>query len=249
MTATRRPETGDRTAFLDRLRQHAASGAARTAAVQSAHPPPPPDPAAPAIGFRLVEPADDGTPADLVQVFRQVALDQHAVVDLVAAATVPVDVLAGLVRAHRIERAVVTEEEGVRPVADELAALGVDVSTDRRPTTAARADLGVTSAVAAIAATGSVVVDCEVAGSRTTSLLPRVHLCVLDAGSIVATPGQVLRPLGDGRSLPSNLVLISGPSRTGDIEQLITLGVHGPVAVHVVVTSVPQGANRTSDAS
>jgi L-lactate dehydrogenase complex protein LldG len=93
--------------------------------------------------------------------------------------------------------------------------------------------------VAAVAATGSLVLDCRDAGSRTVSLLPRVHLCVLPAGRVVAAPADVLRPLGraagDPGALASNLVLVSGPSRTGDIEQLLTIGVHGPVAVHVVL--------------
>jgi L-lactate dehydrogenase complex protein LldG len=53
---------------------------------------------------------------------------------------------------------------------------------------------------------------------------------------IVPTISEVLRPLtGHPERLPSNLVVVSGPSRTGDIEQLITLGVHGPTRVHIGV--------------
>jgi len=98
------------------------------------------------------------------------------------------------------------------------------------------ADLGVTSAVAAVAATGSIVVSSAAARGRTASLLPRVHLCVVPVDRLVATPAEVLR----GRTHPpSNLVFITGPSRTGDIEQVMTLGVHGPTAVHVIVTAAP----------
>jgi L-lactate dehydrogenase complex protein LldG len=99
----------------------------------------------------------------------------------------------------------------------------------------AEAGLGVTSAVAAIATTGTVVQDSHAAGGRSVSLLPPVHLCVLPASRIVATSAEVLRPLGDGRTLPSNLVLVTGPSRSGDIEQIMTLGVHGPLAVEIAL--------------
>jgi L-lactate utilization protein LutC len=51
----------------------------------------------------------------------------------------------------------------------------------------------------------------------------------------VATSADVLRSLGDGRALPANLVLITGPSRSGDIEQIMTLGVHGPLAVEIAL--------------
>ena len=232
-------ESGDRTAFLARLRRQAARTSTPPEPRWPAHPAPAPEASAPEIRFRLVDPADDGTAADLVDVFRRVATDQKAAVDVVAAADVPADLLTGLVREHAITSAVVSAEPRARALVEPLRALGVEVSTDLSPAAAARADLGVTSAVSAIAATGSAVVDCAVAGSRTASLLPRVHACVIDAASIAATPADVFRPLGDGRSLPSNLVLISGPSRTGDIEQLITLGVHGPVAVHFIVTASP----------
>ena len=104
---------------------------------------------------------------------------------------------------------------------------------DYLPGTGVGADLGVTSAIAAVAATGSVVVDAAAAGGRGASLLPTVHLCVVPRARLVATPSDVLRR--GAMPLPSNRVLVTGPSRTGDIEQIITLGVHGPTAVHVLL--------------
>ncbi len=95
------------------------------------------------------------------------------------------------------------------------------------PLAVARACLGVTGAVAGLARTGTVVVDSSRAGSRLVSLLPPVHLAVLPAIALVPDHGAFLRSL-DLASLPSGLVLISGPSRSSDIELELTLGVHGP---------------------
>ena len=72
------------------------------------------------------------------------------------------------------------------------------------------------------------------------SLLPSVHLCVLPVDRLFATPADVLRRLGSGADAPPpSLVVVTGPSRTGDIEQLLTRRVHGPGTVLIVVTRVP----------
>lgn len=240
MTIQTPPESGDRSAFLDRLRERAAGGDDHRAG--SAHPQPAPQASAPTIGFRRVEPGPEQGPVDLADVFAAVAGDQDAIVHRTAGTQLPLDVLRTIVTDHHITTAVVSAEPMARAHAGALRELGVDVSTTTDPAEVGVADLGVTSAVAAIAATGSVVTDCSVAGSRTVSLLPRVHLCVVPADAVVATPADVLRGLGgDARALPSNLVLISGPSRTGDIEQLLTLGVHGPIAIHVALTGLEPG--------
>jgi L-lactate dehydrogenase complex protein LldG len=57
------------------------------------------------------------------------------------------------------------------------------------------------------------------------------------AGAVVASPGDVLRPLT--APLPAAVAFVTGPSRTGDIEQLLTRGVHGPVAVEIVLVGAP----------
>lgn len=226
--ASRRGESGDRRAFLDRLSQRAA----RPVPTNLAHPPPDPDPRAPQIGYRLL---DEGR--SLVDVFETVATDQSARVHRTAATVPPSRVLRRIINDHGVQRAVATEEPIAQATASVLAGLGVDVRA-AEPAEAAGADLGVTECRAAIAATGSVVLDVDANRSRSASLLPPVHLCILDACALVGSPGEVLRPLSRASRLPSSLVLVSGPSRTGDIEQLMTLGVHGPVAVHVVVTNL-----------
>jgi L-lactate dehydrogenase complex protein LldG len=94
----------------------------------------------------------------------------------------------------------------------------------------AQADLGITGAVVGIALTGSIVVDSRRAGGRLVSLLPKTHLALLPTNRVVAQPGDVLRNISTWfpEGLPSNMVFITGPSRSADIELQITKGVHGP---------------------
>lgn len=100
----------------------------------------------------------------------------------------------------------------------------------------AAAELGITGAIAGIALTGSIVLDSSQRGARLASLLPDVHVALLDRRSIVSTPGDLLRALSERTTpLPSNLVLVTGPSRSADIELQLTVGVHGPRRVLIVL--------------
>jgi L-lactate dehydrogenase complex protein LldG len=216
-------ETGDREAFLARLRGRLAGGVP----ANPVHPLPPPLTEVPPVVPR------DLDRADLAGTFERAATAVAAVVHRVPDGGPPLDVLAEVVAAHGVRRAVTSAEPEAIAAGEALAGLRVEVAPYDR-TTGAAADLGVTGAVAAVAATGSVVIDAAVAGGRGASLLPTVHLCLVPVARLVATPADVLRALGGTRP-PSALVLVTGPSRTGDIEQLLTLGVHGPVAVHVVL--------------
>ena len=215
MTAT---EQGDRAAFLGRIR--ARQGPPPTI---GPHPPPPAPVVVPEVRYTFL----DGAP-DLLEAFLDAARRVSATVHTEPLA----DAVADLVGTHDVRRAVLSREpaaQALRPVRE---GLGVEVA-DHDPVAGAAADLGVTSCVAAVAATGSVVVDSDVAGGRGASLLPSVHLCIVPRHLVVATPSDVFRR--GRRPLPSNRVLITGPSRTGDIEQIITLGAHGPTAVHLLV--------------
>ena len=164
----------------------------------------------------------------LVEVFSAEAERVDAVVHLEA----PDSALAAVVEAHGVTTAVVSAEPAVQALVPALEQLGVVVGPPEREAAAA-ADLGVTGAIGAIAATGSVVVDADLVGGRTTSLLPRVHLCVLHRADLVADTADLFRR--PPRPLPAHRVVVTGPSRTGDIEQILTLGAHGPVALHVLV--------------
>jgi L-lactate utilization protein LutC len=95
------------------------------------------------------------------------------------------------------------------------------------------ADVGITSAAAAIAETGSLVCTSGPDCWRGLSLIPPIHVAVIRADQIL--PDLLDWFSGPPEPLPANITLISGPSKTADIEGILITGVHGPGEVHVVV--------------
>lgn len=219
-------EHGDRNAFLDRIRSR--QGRPDTG---GPHPPPPAPEFVPELRYRSLDDVDPDDPVALLPVFVAAARAAEATVDVVDD-EVPAELLLRFVSDHEVTTAVTSREREAVALGSALAAAGVTVAPYDREV-AAGADLAITSATHGVAATGSVVVDSATAGSRAVSLLPRIHLCVLPITRLVASHADVLRD--QQRPMPSGRVLITGPSRTGDIEQRLTLGAHGPVALHVVV--------------
>lgn len=138
--------------------------------------------------------------------------------------------LRSVVSQLAVRRAVVSRDPECDGIVPALESLGVAVLPPGDAEAAARADLGITGALAGIALTGSLVIDTRRSGTRLASLLPDVHLALLRRASIVATPGQIFRHLDRWlpAGLPSSLILITGPSRSADIELELTIGVHGP---------------------
>ncbi|MBU0515760.1 MAG: lactate utilization protein [Proteobacteria bacterium] len=100
---------------------------------------------------------------------------------------------------------------------------------------AATCAIGIGRAMGAVAESGSVVV--AAAHGRAVSLLPWCQVTILRAQDIYPTVGDCLAALSGEKwaSLGSSLSFITGPSKTGDIESTLVLGVHGPGRVHVIV--------------
>ena len=141
--------------------------------------------------------------------------------------------IADALVAANAARAVVTNERECDGVRELVADHDVELVDYDDAAAVATCDVGITGARAAIALTGSIVVDAGRAGGRTVSLLPPLHLAFVRADAIVATPGDLWRSMA--APMPSNLVQVTGPSRSADIELVITLGVHGPRALWVGV--------------
>jgi L-lactate dehydrogenase complex protein LldG len=95
--------------------------------------------------------------------------------------------------------------------------------------------VGITGAHGALADTGSIVVVSGPGRGRIASLLPPTHIAVIGADQLSPTLATFLRTNPDIADVGSNVVAITGPSRTGDIEGTLVLGVHGPGDLHVIV--------------
>jgi L-lactate dehydrogenase complex protein LldG len=99
----------------------------------------------------------------------------------------------------------------------------------------ATTDVGVTAVDYGLADTGSLVVLTQSHESRLLSLLPPCHIAVLDRSRLVENLDELLMLHPDPAAASSGMVIITGPSRTADIEMLLVRGVHGPGEIHVII--------------
>jgi L-lactate dehydrogenase complex protein LldG len=98
-------------------------------------------------------------------------------------------------------------------------------------------DAGLTVADGALAATGMLVLASSPAQPRALSLVPPIHICLLDAGHIHTDLAAALAAEAWGSTLPTNLIFISGPSKTADIQQTLAYGAHGPKQLIVILAA------------
>lgn len=155
------------------------------------------------------------------------------------------EVLGAVLKEHQIKSALCWEHPlleglGVKPLLQEA---GVEVMGFQEPgdfvQKAAGVDLGITAAECAIVESGALMVRASHAWPRAASLLPPVHVAILTARQRIRTAGDLV-PIwrkwlsGQEGGLPSGIHLITGPSRTADIELTLVLGAHGPKVLHVV---------------
>lgn len=96
-------------------------------------------------------------------------------------------------------------------------------------------DVGISNAQAGIAETGTLVLDSARERHRLVSLVPPVHIAIINASSIVETLGDALTLLQKDKEISPAITFITGPSRTADIELTMAIGVHGPRELYVIV--------------
>jgi L-lactate utilization protein LutC len=153
-------------------------------------------------------------------------------------------------RDHILELAREREAELlVRWDVDELEALGVDgplsdagieVAVWREladfKEVAGKADVGLSTAAWAIAETGSLVLEGGPGMGRSVTLLPPTYVAVVPVERILRTvPEAIAKYASDAGGLPANVCFHTGPSRSGDIEMELFVGMHGPGDVHVIL--------------
>lgn len=98
-----------------------------------------------------------------------------------------------------------------------------------------RADVGLTGALAGLADTGTLVLASGAGRPRLSWLLPPVHVALLPIDRLHASLDDFLAGAGSSVRGSANVALVTGPSRSGDIEMVLTRGVHGPGTLHVVL--------------
>ena len=177
-------------------------------------------------------------PEDLVERFMRRARDMESTVERIAEETEIPQRVAGYLRALRLPPALAAQMSTSGVCWPELAALdwsGAGLAMESRAATGSDR-LAVTGVFCEIAETGTMVI---VSGAETPTasiLLPETHIAVVAADRIVPGMEEAFALLRREKGvLPRAVNLVSGPSRTGDIEQTIVLGAHGPYRVHILV--------------
>jgi L-lactate dehydrogenase complex protein LldG len=177
-------------------------------------------------------------PADLLTRFMQRASDMQSTVERLSDRThLPAAVARHLAAlAARADADIPIGRAGVCwPEFADLDWPAAGLAIEARPTTG-QDRLGITGTFCAIAETGTLVVLTGQCAPTATTLLPDTHIAVVRADRIVSGMEEAFALVRSERGrLPRAVNLISGPSRTGDIEQTIVLGAHGPYQVHIVV--------------
>jgi L-lactate utilization protein LutC len=124
-------------------------------------------------------------------------------------------------------------------VDDPLEEAGVEVAVWRGledfREVAGGADIGLTTAEWAVAETGSLVLTGGPGRGRTVALLPPIHVAVVPVERVLSTVSEAIEKYTGAEGLPANVCFHTGPSRSGDIEMSLTIGMHGPGEVRVVL--------------
>ncbi|MGH2683295.1 MAG: LutC/YkgG family protein [Actinomycetota bacterium] len=191
--------------------------------------------------------SDDGRP--LPQRFSEELRAVGGVVEVVSRADMAEAVAAA---AEGVQAATAVVGPDVGPFAERvtqgLRRAGVEILEPAGPDgwrqACAEADLGVTGALLGVASSGSILTAAGPGSSRLASLLPPAHLVILPADRVVAGFEELFAAVDGHLEGASAAVLITGPSRTADIEMVLVRGVHGPRHVHVLLVEEPGRASR-----
>src|SRR5215831_16129898 len=143
-------------------------------------------------------------------------------------------IVAGLHERKIVKRIALSDAPLVSVLAQNLAAEEITICP--APADLFNYDVGITTAQAAIAETGTLVLEAESEKHRLVSLLPPVHIAIVNSRDMCLTIGEALALLrGEKGKMSRAITFVTGPSRTADIELTLTVGVHGPKELFVIV--------------
>jgi L-lactate dehydrogenase complex protein LldG len=232
-------KTGGRGPFMERVRKSLGHPADRS---------PPPSEAPPERDESVIRQCAMGDPA-LVDRWIERARANSMVIHRAAADPPAVSVaLSACLAHHKIARCILNARDlEIRySLAQLLASRSIDVMPWGSPgcrKASFACDASITDCRAGLADAGSLLVWSDSGFGRSSTLVVPVHIVVLPASRIIPDMidglGLVARTFGGSEStpprLPSNIVIINGPSKTADIEMNLVTGVHGPKYLYVVV--------------
>jgi len=173
--------------------------------------------------------------ADLAEVFAVKASEAGMHVHRVAGDVAMIQAVVEVVDQARAQAVIVPANSipSRETLIEALEVKGVQLMDPDDPDAAFTADIGITTVAAAIAETGSLCVRSGGEQRRLASLAVTTHIAIVRADQIV--PDLIDWAAAHSGELPANEALISGPSKTADIELTLVTGVHGPGHVHVVL--------------
>jgi L-lactate dehydrogenase complex protein LldG len=177
-------------------------------------------------------------PADLVARFAHRAHDMASTLERIPARREIPHAVARYVDALQLPDALAEQRSRLGVCWPEFADLdwdGAGLAIEARPTTGGDR-LGITGVACAIAETGTLVLVAGAATPTASALLPDTHVAVVRGSQIVSGMEEAFACVRAAHgALPRAINFISGPSRTGDIEQTIVLGAHGPFRLHILL--------------
>jgi len=157
-----------------------------------------------------------------------------------------VTVVKNMAAAKSAVRSIIGDRSFAVSSAGILKNLGLEANCSRGA--CSTAEFGVSSADFALADTGSLVFLSESRKSRLISLLPPRHIAVISREKIVSGLDELFTMVPEPAAHSSSMVIVTGPSRTADIEMRLVRGVHGPGDIHVMivqdVTLYPSNASE-----
>jgi len=201
----------------------------------------------------FIEPLDKAEPGELIARFTEEATAVRAMVYLmsdklqfvgqIGALVAEICHTAGAKEVALSDSGLISEmnlheqliRQGLAVFAPEAASLG----HERLVARLANCGLGLTAADYAIAETGTIVLSSDERNALLVSLLPPVHIALVRSSQIAATLGEVISRVGKERisrvETSRSVTLITGPSRTSDVELVLSIGVHGPKELHLII--------------
>ncbi len=224
------PQVEARDAILSSIREHLAASSRFDA--QAAHPP--------KIEERTISSSKEPeTDRRSIDVFREAveAVSGHCLV--VSTLDEVAHAVQRIINEKKARRVAVSDASLIKAVLNQLNTDATFLPVPKK-SELFDCDIGITTAQWAIAETGTLVLESERELNRLASLVPPIHIAIIEAAGIRRTMSEVLDLVKSSDvGLSRAVTFITGPSRTSDIELTLAIGVHGPGELYVIVIDEP----------